>query len=253
MSRSIAVQRLSDVEKNTLIEIVRSYPAIWDYMDEQYKNNSVKRLCWMNVSIDMAQHFGRDYDDELLQRIYRNLKDVYQRKRKERNSSDEVCESHRTYSWPFYSTFAYLGAAMTRKKAEMESCHESCEVKAEEQECDEAEEDNIEDTYSNSESPQTSASTRAKIDNTVNGRESPSWHRKRKHPDDVEMMKKLLQKRCERLDRYDALGNLLAVHLKELDQMDPLLAEEFLLKANSLQYDVAAKILELKRRKAQSS
>ncbi|KAK6052340.1 hypothetical protein COOONC_10152 [Cooperia oncophora] len=105
--------RLSDAEKTTLIKIVKSYPSIWDHTDKQYKNNSAKRLCWMNVSIDMAQHFGRDYDDEFLQKIYRNLKDVYQRKRKE-VSNVEATGTHRTTAWPFYSSFAYLGALLKK-------------------------------------------------------------------------------------------------------------------------------------------
>ncbi|KAK6052341.1 hypothetical protein COOONC_10153, partial [Cooperia oncophora] len=123
------------------------------------------------------------------------------------------------------------------------------QVKSEEPECDEAEEDNVEDTYSNSESPQMSASSLIRSDLSLHGPEDQHWLKKRKYCEDVEMQKKVRQKRYERIDRYDALGTLIAVHLRELDELDPIMAEEFLLKVNSLQFDVAAKILEVKRRK----
>lgn len=195
-------QPLGPNEKFALIEIVRSFPEIWDEHNPAFKDSARKTQLWHMVRREMEGVHSREFQDLELQRAWKNLRDSYRRKRKEiqefvarsSGSAASACVAIKKKSWPFYEAMEYMDSVIDQ----------GCGTRV---------------------------------------------HRlKRKLSSGAESPELTVKNGCECGDSFDTLGAMLAVRLRELDELDVLAAEEFMYKINSLQLEISRKLLDIKRR-----
>ncbi|CAJ0589712.1 unnamed protein product [Cylicocyclus nassatus] len=105
---------MTDAEKQNLIELVQQHTSLWNEEDVQYKSFHSRAKAWREVAKDMEVTFKRTFDVDVLQRTFKNLRDVYVRKRRayqdavRRNSGLQAGALERFRAWPFYNSFVFL-------------------------------------------------------------------------------------------------------------------------------------------------
>ncbi|VDK53084.1 unnamed protein product [Cylicostephanus goldi] len=106
--------RLSDAEKQILIELVEEHSCLWNEEDVLYKSFHARARAWREVAKELEIKFHKGFDADVLQKSFKNLRDVYVRKRREyqdavkRNSGAEAGVLERIRAWPFYNSLVFL-------------------------------------------------------------------------------------------------------------------------------------------------
>ncbi|EYB88358.1 hypothetical protein Y032_0248g77 [Ancylostoma ceylanicum] len=248
---------ISEKEKFALISVVRSFAPIWNPEDARYKDLHVKRSCWAGVAEELCLQFGKQYNIMDLQRTYRNIRDTYVRKRRDiqklhtKRSGVAVDEYQNTVTWPFYKAMSYLETTLDlgRRYCNVEPVpvenveelvlddapfQDDVVIESNEALLEEPPSQGVmsgTDTYRYASMPR---SQRAEVEKG----------RKRKSATDD--FKELLNSVCEQ-DTFDTIGAHLSSRLRELNQLDPVLCEEWIIKVEQLQCSLSKEILEFKR------
>lgn len=131
-------------ERLTLIDIVRNFPEIWDKSNIAYKDSNKRKEAWACIKKDMEDYYDRPFQELVLYRAYRNLRDTFRRKQKEareastRTTGAEASQNVelKLQSWPFYNALWFLGPmdqgtryCTTFDEEEVDSMFDSREVR----------------------------------------------------------------------------------------------------------------------------
>ncbi|KAI6180875.1 MADF domain-containing protein [Aphelenchoides besseyi] len=86
-------------EKLELVELMRSYPEIWDQRHVDYKSRKHRSDSFGQLAEKMSQKFGKNFDVEMLKESWKNLKTTYHMYRKGRRGNGHSDEST---NWPIH-------------------------------------------------------------------------------------------------------------------------------------------------------
>ncbi|VDL66069.1 unnamed protein product [Nippostrongylus brasiliensis] len=108
---------LTEVEKTVLAELVRERPSLWDDSLESYKNSYERGCAWRAIAVEMEIEFSKPFEVTSLQRIFKNLRDVYVRKRRELRTHIAMCSGsdnaatfrEKIERWPYFKALDFLG------------------------------------------------------------------------------------------------------------------------------------------------
>ncbi|CAJ0600173.1 unnamed protein product [Cylicocyclus nassatus] len=229
MKRSFdtSVYRLSDMEKHALVDIVQQNPTIWDEQQQSYKNLQARAAAWRHVADEMQVEFGKNFEAEPLQKAFKNLRDVYVRKRREysdvlrRKSGAESGILEKIAGWPFYKQMSFLDAGTDQGER-------FCNVDFEDNEIIDVTEETqiVEVTETSSQSSTANNSIRPLTEITS---AKKSGRKQNKGKDSLDKLGTVL-KSLEPPDRFESFGQLLSSTLRELNSLDATKADAFALK-----------------------
>ncbi|KHJ96953.1 hypothetical protein OESDEN_03077 [Oesophagostomum dentatum] len=106
---------LSETEKLALIETVAKYPVLWNSRDIYHKSLHARASAWKAVAEEMKIRFGKKFEAKDLRRNFKNLRDVYVKKRRDykealrrASGADKVTTLERYSSWTYFKPLSYL-------------------------------------------------------------------------------------------------------------------------------------------------
>ncbi|VDK45728.1 unnamed protein product [Cylicostephanus goldi] len=209
-ARPESIIRLNDTEKHYLVEVVERHPSLWYDRDPNFKSYTARASEWRSVSEDMETEFGYPFEVDALQKIFKNLRDVYIRKRREfqdvlrKSSGSESGALEKITSWPFYRELAFLESSTDQGER-----------------------------YTNIDVEE--------LENVVDANENATEQVR------VEQLTTMLKAGFEAPDKYESIAQSLAAELREFHLYDPRGAEEFTLRIHQIQLELSRSLLNAKK------
>ncbi|KHJ89633.1 hypothetical protein OESDEN_10538 [Oesophagostomum dentatum] len=259
---------LAEREKITLLEIIRHYEPLWNPARSGYKDYHVKRTCWNGVAEELSLQCGKNFELTEIQRVYRNLRDTYVKKHRELQNlrskaplSETDIEYLKVTSWPYFKAVSFLDIVLDAAPRYNNTTEESSINQDEplfengtpppktEVFMDNFEQEGEYAPGTSDSEPSVSrfgiSASRILCAPRTEENFAARSAKKRKSPEDD--FKEDLPT-CSKSDTYDALGAYLAARLRELDDLDPVLCEEWILQVEKLQSGLSKEIREFKKK-----
>ncbi|VDK57748.1 unnamed protein product [Cylicostephanus goldi] len=231
-------ERLNDAEKRFLIDAVSRRACLWDDQDANYKSLNCRTSAWRGVSQEMETEFEKKFDCDILQKTFKNLRDVFTRKRREcqeillKRSGASAGQVEKITSWPFYASLLFLDSSADQGERYCNVTDTNVD-----QEYQELVEEEIIDLESVND--ENSAPTEQDMGNTsrpssVKPITALTSKKRKASKSQMENITATMMKGFEPMDKFEAIGVLLAAKLRELNALDPLNGEEAQLKAEEM-------------------
>ncbi|RCN29438.1 hypothetical protein ANCCAN_24801 [Ancylostoma caninum] len=192
----------------------------------------------------MTLDFGKEFEVECLHRTFKNLRDVYVRKRKEyrealrRTSGADAGVLEKYTSWPYYKALMFL-------EHSTDSGQRYCNVISEdllEEDIDVVEEE----SNGNKGAQGVGGIGAVSVVRPVSALGQKRAKRTSRQKAAMEELTSALISHCGNPDKYDAMGQLLSMKLREMAAMSPMAAEQWSLKFEEYQIQLFRAILEIK-------
>ena len=93
----------------SLIDLVRQYPALWDKQNSKYKDSNYKDAKWREI----AETLGVPKDDAI--KKWKSLRDTYVRQKNIKSKSGDGLSDSKP-RWKYYAIMSFLDVTLMRRR-----------------------------------------------------------------------------------------------------------------------------------------
>nr|CAD2195234.1 unnamed protein product [Meloidogyne enterolobii] len=117
----------NDLSRERLIQEYKKYPCLWSSRDEDIKNVEKRRECLNLITTELNKYEERPFSQDEIRTQFKNLRDMYRRKRKRLQSQQEINPGVvlDEPGWIYFNRLKFLDDATTTSNADFGLPNES--------------------------------------------------------------------------------------------------------------------------------